>query len=932
MRIFNRLSIAIIFAIVIMLVGCSNGHGDNPISPSSDGSNTPSTEISVNVPDNLQMGASPPMVFGIFEVELNTENLEGSIHPLRTTDILGDSFMVDITPFLSITPCSDCIDIKSIALSANGNVEITFRTKHPFDTSKRYDLHVFDLRGIIVSGDNVQQFDNVRIDMDNDGSFETASRGNVEMLVNADGYTSFYDIVVEDYLGKIFDSNICPFKNMWVNPRTESPDSNYNPGSEFGFSDLENPTGHNVFPMGSTFDSPFAETMFELDLSNSENVNFLLILEASYGHTTTRHTRKEPRFFLPEFHRKEAWMVTVELMNNELRANSVTSSAILSLSVIDWQAGIAPTGGWDYETSNLDEIRHSSDVDQIIVDIPNVLANPKSATLADITGGLGTFGNPYVWDFEILNEQGANEGTYWGLVAVRDEMLGSSDAPLGISGDLYNPIQVFDLTTYQSFEVSIEFLNILPVADVDVAPNPVRVCSDVTISIGTNCGDVDGTIISYEYMFDYDGTPANFSADVTQNTGDVDFGDDVITQYSETEVGTYTIAQRVTDDVASTDIDTFDLDVQANQAPTAELQDDDADDAVTVCDTVTFQPGPTCGDTDGAITRYEYDYDYDGTTFSADVTQNSGDADFGDPVTHEFTNPGPGPLTFTAAIQVTDDGCPDLTAIDSTVFTISPLSGQLYYEDFESATPGSVPIGWGITGHTGGAYYLNTAGMACTDTDWRWGVTNNSGLCEPGYSGFLNESGATNPNSDPSETYQNRANIVYTPEFTVPPGGATVTIRHNYNMLYGVLGGVRYLDGGRVILSTDDPGTIDWDDFCTYSSLSGIPLRPLARISGPNFNTISSYAGVTHPLRNMQAHAGSSGGWTTSVFDVPSSYACETVRLGFLFASDDLLLGYLSNPPFSFYSDCTQYLPPPYNTNIHPQWGWRINWVDITAN
>jgi len=931
----KQIGLSFLVFILFALVGCSGG-GKGPIEP---GLNLPADEMpssnnetAIYTPDGMLEGGTLPMLFGIYEVELNLDALEGDIHPFRTTDVLGDSFMVDITPFLSIDPCADCIDIKSIALSSEGYVEVTFQTKHPFDTSRRYDLHVFDLRGIVVTGDNTRQFDKIRIDMDNNGSYETPTRGNVNLLANADGFTSFYNTVVQGYLGVVFDSNICPYKNMWVNPATESPKSNYNPNSQYGFSDLENPTGHNVFPMGSTFDDPFAQTTFQLDLTGYEQLTFLFILEASYGHTTTRWTRKEPRFFLPEFHRKEAWQVVAELTNNELRSGAPTSSATLELSAIDWQAGIAPTGAWNYETSNLDEIRHSSDVKQIVIDIPNVLADPITTSLADLTSGTGTFNEPYRWEFEILNELSASEGTYWGLVAVRDDLQGTNDVPWGVSGDVLNPVQVFDLTTYQSFPVLIEYVNTPPVADVDVSPNPVRVCSDVTISVGANCQDPDGAIVIYEYMFDYDGVPANFVADVTQNSVDPDFGDDIITQYDETQVGTHTIAQRVTDNGPDSDIDTFDLDVQANQAPTAELQDDDADDMVTICDTVTFQPGVGCGDPDGTIMRYEYDFDYDNITFNADITQNESDIDFGDPVTHQFTNPGPGPLTFIVAIQVTDDGCPDLTAIDSTIFTVDPISGQLVYEDFETTAGGSIPTGWGITGHTGDAYYLNTIGLACTDTNWRWGVTDNGGLCEGSYNRFLNESGANHPNTDPSETYQNRGNIVYTPEFTVPPNGATVTIRHNYNMLYGVLDGVRYLDGGRVILSVDAPGTVDWDDFCNYSDGSAPfdnkPLRPLPRTSGPNFSTITTYAVPTHPLWNMQAHAGSSSGWVTSTFSIPNSYACETVRLGFLFASDDLLLGYLSSPPASFYTDCTQ----SGYSNIFPQWGWRINWVDITSN
>lgn len=1030
--------------IIVALIGCSGG-GKGPVEP---GLNSPADEMpsdgsetAIYTPDGLMEGGTLPILFGIYEVNIDPISMTGDIHPIRTSAKLGDSFMVDITPFLTITPCADCVDIKSIALSAEDYLEVTFQTKHPFAPGNRYDLHVFDLRGIIVNGDNCRQFDNVRIDMDGDGSYESPARGNVNMIVNPDGFTSFYDGIVEDITGKIFDGNICPFKNLWFDPGTEPPDTNYNPSSapKYGFTDLRNPYGHNVFPMGATFENALAATTYTFDFSEIDSLSFLFILEASYGHTTTRWTRQEPRFFLPEFHRKDASYVSAILGSNSLVAGSPESSASLLVEIVDWQAGYLPSGGWDYNTSNLTETRYMSDIKSVVIDIPGVLSTPIARSKPDFAG-VGSFDSPYICEILFNNDLAANEGIYWGLVAVRDDLEGSMQAPLGVSNDVMNPIKMHDITTYQAFKVEIEDFNLppvseilcnpnpvyafadltcsvgpscldpdgaivkyeymfnfdgtpgnfvadvtqnegdldfgddvvtqlddsqgnylvalrvtddlgaididfenvqvltneAPVADVDISPDPVRACADVTISVGPLCNDPDGSIVTYEYMFDYDGTPGNFIADVTQNQGNPDFGVDVITQYDETQLGNHLIAQRVTDDLGGTDIDFENIQVNANQAPTAQLQDNDADNEVTNGDSVIFQPGALTNDPDGVIVKYEYDWDWDldPAHFSADVTQNQADGDFGDPVSHILTNTTGDDIEITVGFRVTDDGCPDLTDIDYTTFTVHPLlSGLPIMEDFETTTGRQVPSNWGVTGRYGNAYYLNTLfpPTGCTDTQWRWGVTINTaqGLDSgsPGENHFLNEDGWANFTSDQLYTYQNRATIAYTPEFTVPPGGATLTIRHWYDTTFvdNWLIGWFALDGCRPIVTINNPDTITWTDFCNEAWTNHRPLRPLNVATGPPYHGVTNTTSANHPLWSMAAHTHSEAdftpSWRTNTYSL-TGYINQTIRVGFLFGSDDIDLDTPNDCPGNLYE----------TLDIFGRPGWRIQWVHIEAN
>ena len=811
-------SFSVFLLTVFLSIACSNNDSGNPVSVSSasDGS---SPIVDQTILDKISTAIPAPAIFGVYEIEFDIPNLTAEIYPIRTSDLFGDSYNVDITPYMSAVPCSDCIKISSIAI--NGDyLDIDIQTKHPFQPDTRYDLHVFDMRGIVVSGDNVKHFNGIGIDMDGDGEYETHASGNIDFLVDPDGFTSFYDSVIEDYTGRRFEGNICPYKSMWVNPVTTKPDSNYDPAAEpkFGFTDLQYPTGHNVFPMGGTFDNPLATTSFRLDFSNLESTTMILILEASYGHTTMKLTRMEPRFFLPEFHRKDAWFVEASLLSNNLNENNPDSTAILQVEVMDWQAGCVPTDGWSYSESDLSETRFTSDVREVIIDIPNVLNNRISLSAADVQSGDGSPTAPYVWQVEFANEAQAPYGIYHGLVAVRDELEGSVNAPWGISENALLAIHLSDITTYQTFDVYVERYNVPPVAD---------------------------------------------------------------------------------------------------------LEDDDADDVVDSGTIVNFQPGILTDDPDGEIIRYEYDFDYDGSNFTPNLTQNAGDLDFGDPVAHQFVNTMGSDKEVTVALRVTDNGAPGLTDIDSTTFTVHSSGGLYFYEDFESTLGGSLPSEWGITGRYSQAYFLNTLGEGCRDTSWRWGVTVNQIQCDDGESNFLNESGYANPDLDEGFVYQNRATIAYTPEFTIPPTGATLTISHWLDFTYEeILSTIVYRDGSQPILSLADPGTVEWLDFCYAEELNNHPFRSLNIIGGPvGYSSLISNVSGNHPFNGWSCHTGDSDGWITSMYSIPSIWAGQTVRVGFLFASDDLRIG--------ISDDCD---PNDISPTINPEPGWRINWIRIESN
>jgi hypothetical protein len=297
--------------------------------------------------------------------------------------------------------------------------------------------------------------------------------------------------------------------------------------------------------------------------------------------------------------------------------------------------------------------------------------------------------------------------------------------------------------------------------------------------------------------------------------------------------------------------------------------------------------------------------------------------------------------TVYVAIRVTDDGCPNLQAVDYDTYTVNPAatSGLPIIENFETWAGGQITAtGWGVTGAVGNAYYLNSVnGGACFDTTHRWGTTVNAAQgndpLSPGQSHFLNENGVACPNSDLTYVNMNRATIVYTPEFTVPATGATLTIRPWYDMTYIYYPGIPSLffsmDGGRPILSNPSPGSITWSDFCNSVPNNYRPLHSLDISTGLGYNVVDGTTDANHPLNSQLAHTYAYGGttpsWRTNTYVIDGgTYGGQLVRVGFLFGSDDLDTGVSG--------DCNPNDVDVPLLTLVPGDGWRIQWMQIVTN
>ena len=155
---------------------------------------------------------------------------------------------------------------------------------------------------------------------------------------------------------------------------------------------------------------------------------------------------------------------------------------------------------------------------------------------------------------------------------------------------------------------------------------------------GSLSSDSDGSIVSYEWDFDYDGV--SFDVDATGSNPSHTYADD----------GTLTAALRVTAADGATAIDTASVTVD-NVDPSA---DAGGPHAGVEGSPITF--GGSASDPGADVLTYQWDFDYDGVSFDVDAT--------GSNPSHTYADDG----TFTAALRVTDDD--GATAIDTASVTV----------------------------------------------------------------------------------------------------------------------------------------------------------------------------------------------------------------------------------------------------------------------
>lgn len=301
--------------------------------------------------------------------------------------------------------------------------------------------------------------------------------------------------------------------------------------------------------MGCDFD--YQQYEFEL---TAGDIDFIFAVGCTYAvSAASKGDRFTPEYRVPQHLKKAASEVRVRIVDNQLSGGVPTSFADLAIDVVDQSHGVSVGEG-------LDEMLADSSVGGITLDIPGVLSGTATVTLTN-TGGTGHDSiDPLTYEITILNEQSAVTGMYSGLVKVMDSYAsGLNQSPLlsgndGIMrvGPANNPLEglfaISEFATYQLFEIEIGGIpNDPPVADLQ--PDPVNIYEGNSVNFNaTASNDPDGTIMLYEFDYDWDGVELNFTADASNATG-------LVTSDAYLIQGDFTAGLRVTDNLGAIDYD-----------------------------------------------------------------------------------------------------------------------------------------------------------------------------------------------------------------------------------------------------------------------------------------------------------------------------------------------------------------------------------------
>lgn len=656
------------FILALITAGCSS-NGKNPMLP---GEPDEMPAPSINLPDDIQSypraiaGTNSEVgVFLMYSLEINRDALTAELVPIRNAAALGDTYQSDITGFL-YSLCVDCLQVVGVGLTQGDEfLEVTFRLHHPVPVpvnlsdpqpGERIDLHLFDVRGIIFS-DGSRIYPKLESDVDGDGNPGEVIRCNPDLVVNADGYTTFFDDYMDNNIYST-SANLHAYRTFFEDARQGNYRDDIAPVN--GWITLTAPQGQNVFPQGDRTD----DVKYIFNIETGGNLELIMAFDACYGHSSRFNIpfpdvgcRTNPRYFLPEFHRKEAWKAFVDISNNTLSHGGPDTHATLSVTVYDWQAGLAGSGAIDYFNGSLRNISSASDVASVEIYIPelmeNMLVEPESVI------GTGVWTDPYVYTFTLNNDLDPDGGTYLGIAAIRDSLVAGGNGPVGVTRDL-GIINITDFTNYQIFEVEVSAYppNIPPLGLFETDPNPPEITSGESITFdATGSSDADGEITSYEWDFEFEGL---FELDATGATPPPH----TYNNPNPSQPWNYFAILRVLDN-GDPPLESFfgaEILVMPNEPPIAVFNVYPLS-PFSECALITLN-GEDSYDNDGDIVAYEWDFNYDPQSpdFTVEAT--------GCVVQRRFS-----PGAHSVMLRVKDDSSPPLEGITRLQLFSEQLNG-----------------------------------------------------------------------------------------------------------------------------------------------------------------------------------------------------------------------------------------------------------------
>jgi len=433
MKFYNLLAGLVI---IFISIGCSSG------------SNHSTPTIPENLQDGLISSAPDYMVntrgvFGAWEVIVDTQTLSAEILPSRNASAIGDIFDADLSQFLEISPCANCVSLGNIFVDTYGNINIEMYMRHPFpNPTARPDLNGFDIRGIYILPSDLTD---ANIDVLLPGDVTEDASWSMRML-NPDGYTSHFDELASDeryfVAGTSVVGNLNPFLRFFEDYTTPV----FDPAL---------PHGWNVMPVGSM---NYARTaIFSPD--NNSLFRFYFVADMAYGQSAVLANRMAPQYYLPAFNRTEPWRVEYWLENNTLDNHDDLSTADVIVQVFDWQQGATVDAGYP-DPANLSGIPAQSNVLRVELSAPGLQDDPLVQTSPVL--GTGSPTDPLQYEFTVTNTNQWDWTPAVALLAIRDDLYGQAypsgrmAVPESPAGFPYATLDILDYSLYMPIYLNFE--------------------------------------------------------------------------------------------------------------------------------------------------------------------------------------------------------------------------------------------------------------------------------------------------------------------------------------------------------------------------------------------------------------------------------------------------------------------------------------------
>jgi hypothetical protein len=462
---YLRLISFIVIVVSFVLTGCSAGDRTPPLPGEPFADNYESigpTAVGVSDYDTTGNPSGGVGTLGLFSVHVNPTDLTGEMSSLRKGSLTDVLETVDITNFMTLSPCSDCAKLHSISINTDGNIVLSIGVRHPFPAGdflkpvsgkNRGDLHVFNVEGYVIS-DGVSTGNYPGIG-ETTGGYK---------LVNADGYSAYQDQAWDEFYPT--ESTIHPY----IMHFDDYSQGNFDASNPMGFESVTTPppSGNLVMPMGSSED--IKDYIFNIPADSS--IDFIFAIGCTYAvSASNKIDRFNPEYRIPQHNKKAASEVWVEITGEPLTAGDTNSSTTMNVCVVDISHGV-PVG------DALDQMKSDSSVSGILVEVPGVTLSPVSFNTTPVSGSGHEPSDPLVFSGEIVNAAGADTGIYTGLVKVTDSyqpglnessLLNGMDAIKRVdpvSNPLMGLFTIDEFATYQTFPVEVIYVCVVP-TDVD---------------------------------------------------------------------------------------------------------------------------------------------------------------------------------------------------------------------------------------------------------------------------------------------------------------------------------------------------------------------------------------------------------------------------------------------------------------------------------